>query len=326
METASWLACAAFVTAFFAGCCLSAQAVGFVRSAGHSVLSLRRQGDEASRRAGRTRLLRNGVPPLVPLANRLLRMGKIDGLADTLVRACRLREQDATKAGMLSVLGMGAIGLFAAGCVLGSVPLGLALAVILVFAAVIAAKQTIEAAHNRLRDGIPGVLRSMNACFHAGYTLLQTFRQIATEADREIAGYFDRAASGLETGKTTQQVLEELRRDADLPELGFVIVALEVQHRTGGSMHQIIDTACDAVNQELALRRSLRVQTAQARLSAQVVTILPFVLIALLSTFTQDFLAPFFSSASGIAVLTVALAMQAAGIVAVRKLLEVRDG
>lgn len=325
METASWLACAAFVTAFFAGCCLSVQAVGLVRSAGHSVLSLRGQGDEASRRAGRTRLLRNGVPFLVPLAERLLHMGKVDGFAGLLVRGCRLHGWDATKKGLVSTLGAGAVALFAIGCACGSPPLGIALACILVFVAAVVAKQAIEAAHDRLRDGIPGVLRSMNACFHAGYTLLQTFRQIATEADDEIAGYFDRAASGLETGKTTQQVLEELRRDADLPELGFVIVALEVQHRTGGSMRQIIDTACDAVSQELALRRSLRVQTAQARLSAQVVTIMPFVLIALLSTFTQDFLAPFFSSALGIAVLTVALAMQAAGIVAVRKLLEVRD-
>ena len=325
MEAASWLACTAFVTAFFAGCCLCMQVVRFARSVGHSVLSLRGQGDEASRRAGRTRLLRNGVPFLVPLAERLLRMERMDGLAELLVRGCRLHGWDATKTGLLSILGLGSAALFAAGCAFGSAPLGIALAIIFVFAMVVAAKRAIETAHDRLRDGIPGVLRSMNACFHAGYTLLQTFRQIATETDDEIAGYFDRAASGLETGKTTHRVLEEVRRDADKPELGFVIVALEVQHRTGGSMRQIIDSACDAVNQELALRRSLRVQTAQARLSAQVVTIMPFVLIALLSTFTQDFLAPFFSSASGIAVLTVALAMQAAGVAAVRKLLEVRD-
>lgn len=325
METSSWLACVSFVTAFFAGCLLCVQAVTVIRSASHSVLSLREQGDEASLRAGRTRLLRNGVPFLVPFAKRLLRIGKADCFAELLMHGCRIHGWDATKAGLLSVLCLAAGVLFAVGCAIGSVPFGIAMDIILVFGAAIAARQAREAARNRLRDSVPGILRSMNACFHAGYTLLQTFRQISMETQGEISGYFDRAASGLETGKTTQRVLEELRRNVDLPELGFVIVALEVQHRTGGSMRQVIDAACDAVNQELSLRRSLRVQTAQARLSARVVTIMPFVLIALLSTFTQDFLAPFFSSALGVAVFTVALAMQAAGVVAVRRLLEVRD-
>lgn len=325
MEASSWFACIAFVTAFFAGGFLCMQAAMAARSAGHSIRSLQSQGDEASFRAGRTRLLRNGVPFLVPLANRLLRIDKVNRFTELAMHGCRFRDADATKAGLLSVLCFAAGALFAVGCAIGSVPLGIAMDVILVFAVAVAAKQAREVARNRLRDSVPGILRSMNACFHAGYTLLQTFRQIEMETQGEISGYFGRAASGLETGKTTRTVLEELRRNADLPELGFVIVALEVQHRTGGSMRQIIDAACDAVNQELALRRSLRVQTAQARLSARVVTVMPFVLIALLSTFTQDFLAPFFSSALGVAVLTVALAMQAAGVVAVRRLLEVRD-
>ena len=75
----------------------------------------------------------------------------------------------------------------------------------------------------------------------------------------------------------------------------------------------------------LALRRSLRVQTAQAKLSARVVAIMPFLLVAAFSLASPDFLSPFFASPLGIGLLTLAIVMQVAGIILVRRALAV-DG
>ena len=71
------------------------------------------------------------------------------------------------------------------------------------------------------------------------------------------------------------------------------------------------------------LERSLHVQTAQARLSARIVSVMPFVLVALFSLVSEGFLEPFFNSAAGVALLLVALSMQAAGVLAVRRMLRV---
>ncbi len=78
-------------------------------------------------------------------------------------------------------------------------------------------------------------------------------------------------------------------------------------------MRQVLDAARDSVEGELSLRRALKVQTAQAKLSAQVVSVMPFALVAVFSLVSEDFLAPFFASASGWALLALALGMQAAG-------------
>ncbi len=103
-------------------------------------------------------------------------------------------------------------------------------------------------------------------------------------------------------------------------------VALDVQHQSGGSVASVLDSAREAVEGELALQRSLRVQTAQAKLSARVVTLLPFVLIALFSLVSKDFLAPFFSSVAGLALLGLALLMQVGGVVLIRRLLRTQGG
>ena len=77
------------------------------------------------------------------------------------------------------------------------------------------------------------------------------------------------------------------------------------------------------VKDTLSLRRSLRVQTAQAKLSARIVVVMPFILVAAFSLVSPDFLMPFFTSVFGYALLGLALVMQVAGIVLVRRALSV---
>ena len=88
-------------------------------------------------------------------------------------------------------------------------------------------------------------------------------------------------------------------------------------------MERVLDAARETVEGELELTRSLRVQTAQAKLSARIVSVMPIVLVALFSLVSKDFLGPFFSSFAGMALLCIAIAMQVAGIVSVRHMLKV---
>ena len=74
---------------------------------------------------------------------------------------------------------------------------------------------------------------------------------------------------------------------------------------------------------ELELLRSLKVQTAQAKLSARVVTVMPFILVGLFSLMSPGFLSPFFESLPGMVMLAVALLMEAAGVLVVRRMLKV---
>ena len=171
------------------------------------------------------------------------------------------------------------------------------------------------------RDAVPDVLRSMGTCFDAGLTLQQTLVQVAGETGGPLRSLFAHAAHVLDTGGSATEALAGLRQGSGASELAFVAVALDVQHQTGGSMRQVLDAARDSVEGELSLRRALKVQTAQAKLSAQVVSVMPFALVAVFSLVSEDFLAPFFASAPGWALLALALGMQAAGVGMVRRCL-----
>ena len=180
-----------------------------------------------------------------------------------------------------------------------------------------------EKRREEMREGIPEALQSMKACFQTGYSLSQTICEVERGCSGALKGLFSKVSGVLDTGGSADAALSELKRGSAEAELIFLATALDIQHRTGSSMLQILEATRQSVSDELELKRSLRTQTAQAKLSAQIVTVMPFALIGLFSLVSPGFLGPFFESPMGLALLAVALGMQASGIVLVRKMLKV---
>lgn len=269
-------------------------------------------------------LMRNGVPLLEPIACWLLRSRRIRQLTEDAVLMFRDAGYLATASSVLSVALGGLVLVFAAGWALtANVAGGLALAACAaaaLFSAVAAAR---EKRREAVRESIPDALRSMAVCFRSGLSLMQAMRQVGSEAKGPIGDLFLHAAHLLEIGGGTREALATFRGKGSIPELSFVAVALDVQHQTGGSMERVLDAARESVEGGLELERSLRVQTAQAKLSARIVSVMPLILVVLFSLVSNDFLAPFFSSFTGVALLVVAISMQLAGVLVVRRMLKV---
>ncbi len=268
--------------------------------------------------------LRNGVRWARPASRWLLRRPGLDDLAKEAVRVARSRGFSASEESLLSVFVAWA-GALAAALSLATSSWACGAAVLACLCAMLAARLRAvrDKRRDAVRESVPDALQSMGACFQSGLSLMQTFQQVANESKGPLKELFERAAGRMEAGRGAHEALETLRSGASVPELAFVAVALDVQHQTGGSMRQVLDAARDMVEGELDLKRSLRVQTAQAKLSARVVSVMPFALIAVFSLVSEGFLEPFFGSPLGVALLALALGMQAAGVLAVRRMLAV---
>lgn len=187
----------------------------------------------------------------------------------------------------------------------------------------IAYSYTVHKAHAHtlsMQEAVPDAMRLMADSFRIGYSLPQALSQMGNELDPGLGTLFQRCARRLEAGESTHNALAPLREQQSIRELGFVSVALDVQHQCGGSIAPLLESAQKSVESELELARTFRVQTAQAKLSASIVTVMPFILVALFSLISPGFLTPFFSSPLGAILLIVALSMQIAGVVAVRRI------
>ena len=281
-------------------------------------------GNEKGRAGWVSWLVRNGVGLMRPVARAVLRNAQARTSVSNLLTAVEGLGFIATKDSLLSLVLAAMLVVGVGGAAITAAPIcGAALALCVAAACAIYAKGSEDRRRERMREAVPDALRSMAVCFRAGQSLLQTMQQVGAATKGPVGVLFQRAAHLLETGGSTHEALSVFQERGSVPELAFVSVALDVQHQTGGSMERVLDAARDTVEGELELTRSLRVQTAQAKLSARIVSVMPIVLIALFSLVSDDFLGPFFSSFAGMALLCIAVAMQIAGIVIVRHMLKV---
>jgi len=315
------LACFAFVSAFFAAFILVPWLYTAIR---RFVTVGRAQEKMVSRNGLIAAVLRNGIPQMRLFARAVLANKRAERFFTRMQGMLSQRSYMTTAQALCSLYGAGVVLVALAGWALAaSAVVGLVLAVGAVIASSFVVSRALEKRREAMREAIPDALRSMSVCSHAGFSLLQTFQQVASEVDEPLATLFLTAVHDLETGRTVSEALDAFKCGVDVSELSFVAVALDVQHRAGGSLSQVLEAAHDSVESELGLKRTLRVQTAQAKLSARIVSVMPFILIALFSFISPGFLAPFFSSPVGFFLLGLAALMQVSGIFLVRRLLNV---
>lgn len=321
METRSILACVAFVAAFFATTLVTQWLFAAVR---HYRISQKARWTDLGEVSRGATLLRKGVPRLRHLSCVLLQNKYIERFFDDLEILLIDRGVVSNPTSLCS-WGCCSLALLLLGGTLisSSWVVGLLITGGGIMMSVTLLSHWKDKRTDSIREAVPDALRSMAACSHAGYSLRQTFIQVAQEIDEPLKSLFSRASHDLDAGKTIGEALEGFRKNTKVVELSFVAVALDVQHRSGGSLKKVLDSARESVENELELKRTLRVQTAQAKLSARIVSVMPFVLIALFSFLSPGFLNPFFGSVEGFALLGVAVLMQATGILAVRRILSV---
>lgn len=269
-------------------------------------------------------LLRHGIPFLLKPSQGLLSISPIKRYGETIQRALRGKYGSMPVEAIISLLVAATVVISCFGVLLSSsMVCGIALGVCLWLSIGLWAGHRCDLEREQLREAIPEALQSMKACFQVGYTLIQTISEVRKSLSGPLGELFHEVEGVLKTGGNPEDALAVLKNKADEPELVFLATALEIQHKTGSSMQQVLEITRQSVSDEIELKRTLKTQTAQAKLSAQIVTIMPFALIGIFSLVSPGFLDPFFESTLGICLLLVALGMQLLGISLVRRLLKV---
>lgn len=271
--------------------------------------------------------LKRGFPLLMPLSKRLLAIPKVNSFIERVTVMLEELEYTTSADALLSLLIALSISTGILTWLVTSSPVfGIACGAIIVIAIFGFLNNRCDKRNMLMREEVPEALRCMSACFRSGQSLLQTMKHSGKEIAKPLGQVFAIAARRLDLGEPPAEALSILRSNRNVPELSFVAVALDVQHQTGGTIAPVLEAARDSVEGELELMRSLRIQTAQAKLSASIVTIMPFILVALFSLMSPDFLSPFFTSVAGMALLGLALLMQLSGVLIVRRMLKVDVG
>jgi len=162
---------------------------------------------------------------------------------------------------------------------------------------------------------LPDALDLVARTLRAGHGLGDSIRVCAEELPSPIADEFLRLHREHHLGRDLRVCLEDLaRRNPRSFDLRLFVSAVLLQRQTGGNLVEILENMADTVRERTVFHAKVKALTAEARVSATILTLLPMVVAGLVFALRPGYLTPLFDTSMGNNMLTLALTMFATGI------------
>jgi tight adherence protein B len=171
---------------------------------------------------------------------------------------------------------------------------------------------------------LPDVLELMSRALRAGHSFPSSLEMVATEAPNPIAGEFKTTFDEVNYGIPMQDALMNMTTRIASSDLRYFVVAVLIQRETGGNLAELLDNLARLMRERFKLLGQIRVLSAEGRLSAWILTLLPFVLAGMVNIVHPKFLAVLWEDPVGLKLIYAALTMMLLGILWMRKIIKIR--
>ncbi len=170
---------------------------------------------------------------------------------------------------------------------------------------------------------LPYVLDILKSGLESGHTLLRGLQLAAENAPEPLASELGLVVEQVQFGLTLPQALEDLMRRVPEEGVWFLAAAVRIQAEVGSSLAEVLLHVNELLRSAQRLQQQIRSLTAQSRLSAIVVTLLPFGVLGFFALLNPDYPKTLFVDPTGQHMLEAALVLDAIAAVLMRKISQV---
>ena len=203
--------------------------------------------------------------------------------------------------------------MLALGWVLFSPLVGLVLAVMVPIGARVVVRVLAAQRRKKFSEQLPETLQILAGSLRAGHGLAQGIDTVARETESPTSDEFRRLTIETRLGRDFVESLQALAHRVDSEDFHWVVQAVEIQRDVGGDLAAILDTVANTVRDRTRIKLQVSSLSAEGRLSAVVLMILPFGLGAMMAVTNRSYMNPLFTTATGYKLLAVAAALLTVG-------------
>ena len=176
---------------------------------------------------------------------------------------------------------------------------------------------------NRFRSQIPDLLMLISGSLRSGSGLSVALARSAASSPVPARQHLERLLGELRLGTPLADALTALERRVRAEEVTLFATALRFGAETGGPLAQTLESLSDAIRRRLALEARIRALTAQGRLQAWIMALLPALVLALLALVDPPSFNEIAFTNGGRAVLVAVLVAQFIGFRLVRRIVSI---
>jgi tight adherence protein B len=223
---------------------------------------------------------------------------------------------------ILAMLGLAAVGGIFMGIFNGAL-VGLVSFAVLILLFIALVNFTGNREQRKFEQQLPDTLTLMSTSLRAGYSLLQATEAVASEAPNPTAREFGRAIAEARLGRTVGDSLRGIVDRTQSKDFEWAVMAIEIQREVGGNLAEVLQTVGDTMRARNRLKGEIRALTAEGRISAIVLGLLPFAMALFLWTTNPTYLAPLIETPFGRIGIGVGLLLMAGGVFWLKKIVDI---
>jgi tight adherence protein B len=170
---------------------------------------------------------------------------------------------------------------------------------------------------------LPDALMLLAGGMRAGVGLASALQQLVAEAEAPLSQEFALMLREQRLGAPLEQALSGLACRVPLQSTSLVVSAMRIANETGGGLAETLERCAHTIRSRLQMEGKIAALTAQGKLQAWVVGLLPLCLMAVLNHMEPEATAMFWTTRIGWAALALLAFLEVMGIYVIRKIVAI---
>jgi tight adherence protein B len=146
---------------------------------------------------------------------------------------------------------------------------------------------------------LPDTLQLLSSTLRAGYSLMQGVEAVSQEVAEPMGRELRRVVTEARLGRPLEVALEGVADRMASHDFAWAVMAIRIQREVGGNLSELLMTVAETMTQRERLRRDVAALTAEGRISAIVLGILPVGLMVIMYAINPEYIEVLFDKTIG---------------------------
>jgi tight adherence protein B len=171
---------------------------------------------------------------------------------------------------------------------------------------------------------LPEALDLITRALRAGHAFSSGLQMAGEELAEPIAGELRLVHDEINYGTALPQALTNLSERVPITDLRYFVVAVLIQRESGGNLTEMLVNLSRLIRERLKLHDRVRVLSADGRMSAWILGLMPFGVAAMLNLLNPEFMSTLWTDPVGIIILQWLAALMVVGILMLHRIVRIR--
>lgn len=176
----------------------------------------------------------------------------------------------------------------------------------------------------KIEEQLPEAADFLARAMRAGHSFTNVLQMVGSELPEPLAGEFRTAHEEINYGVPLNEALYNLAERIPLTDLRYLVIAVVIQRESGGNLAEILGSISHIIRERLKLLGKVRVLSAEGRMSAWILGLMPFCAMAFMIVMNPRYVSVLWTDPVGLKMLSYGALMILVGVLWIRRVIHIR--